>query len=425
MGTDVIWQGKNYLFLYKKIGTSGAMVCALIPQETIVSQVSGIKQITILLVLLSCVIAVLVGLKISMGIQGIIRYIIEELRHVSEGDLTVQLAVNRKDEFLTLSNGINEMISNMRALIEKVKVQSSSVMESSQQVRDSSEVFSHATKEITTAINEIQLGVNQQAGDAENCLIQMDDLSGKIELINGKTREINKIANETKESIQQGITTMRTLSSKANSTSEITSRIIQNIEMLEEKSQSISKIVATINGIAEETNLLSLNASIEAARAGEHGRGFAVVADEIRKLADQSVDAVHDIEELIGSIQIQTQEVVLIANEAESVVTEQESAVHDTEKSFDDMNHHVEHLVNNVDMILENVQNVEHAKIQTLTAIENISAVSQQTAAASQSVSETTQEQLNAVNALNSLSRELGENAGTLEDVIQKFKVQM
>lgn len=420
---DVIWNGNKYLYISTKIGNTGAMVCALIPESSILEQVNGIKMLTIALVLLACFVAVLVGVGISAGIQKVIHYIINELKKVSEGNLMVQLKVKRKDEFLTLSSGINDMVNNMRGLIEKVKSQSNSVSVTSEEVRKSSEVFSEATRNITDAINEIQQGVNQQAGDAESCLLQMDDLSNKIEVVNGKTNEISAIANNTKESITQGMDTMQQLNEKARSTSEITTRIINNIEVLEEKSLSISKIVGTINGIAEETNLLSLNASIEAARAGEFGRGFSVVADEIRKLADQSVHAVHEIEGLIGEIQTQTKDVVMIANEAENVVKDQETAVTNTERSFVDMNCHVEKLVNNVDMILENIHNIEDSKVKTLMAIENISAVSQQTAAASMSVNETTTRQLDAVHTLNNLSIELDDNAKALEQVIHQFKV--
>lgn len=216
---------------------------------------------------------------------------------------------------------------------------------------------------------------------------------------------------------------MRFLSEKAKSTSVITGQIIDNVSMLNEKSQSISKIVNTINGIAEETNLLSLNASIEAARAGERGRGFAIVADEIRKLADQSVEAVHEIEGVVKEIQIQTKEVVFIANEAESVVSDQETAVRNTEESFADINFRVEKLVNNVTMILSNVHNIKRSKINTLSAIENISAVSQQTAAASLSVTDTTNNQLVVVQSLNDLAKELDNNALNLQNVISQFKV--
>ncbi|MDF2587885.1 MAG: hypothetical protein K0S41_1726 [Anaerocolumna sp.] len=418
---DVVVKGKRYLFLSSKIGDTGALVCALIPESIILKQVSGIKNITIVLVLLSCFIAVLVGIKVASGIQQIIRYIILELDKVAKGNLTVKLKVKKKDEFYILSNGINNMIDNMKALTKKVKVQSESVSMTSKEVMKSSEVFTVSTKEISDAIDEIQMGVSSQAQDAENCLIQMDNLSNKIQIVSGKTTEISEIARETKTSVAEGMESMEELDLKARETSKITGRFVHNIEVLEDKSKSISRIIETINGIAEQTNLLSLNASIEAARAGEAGKGFTVVAAEIRKLADQSVKAVKEIEDLIKEIQYQTKEAVHIANEADSVVAKQEVAVNNTENSLKSLNINVEKLIDNVALITDSIMNIDAARAGTLLAIENISAISQQTAAASTSVNETTSDQLIAVKSLNELSKELDENSKELENVICQF----
>ena len=416
--------GEKYLYLNAKCGDTGAMICALIPEATIFQQVSKIKNITILIIVMSCVIAAFIGAKITLGMQHVFRYIIDELRLVSEGNLTVKLDIKRNDEFQILGNKINYMIENMRESIVNVKVQSDSVNSTSLLVLQESEVFTNATKGISEAINEIQQGVYQQAQDSEKCLYQMDDLSKKIEVISGKTYEISKTASDTKHSIVQGIGTMQTLGIRAQSTKKITEKIVQNIEVLNEKSSTINRIIGTINSIAGQTNLLSLNASIEAARAGEAGKGFEVVAGEIRKLADQSVKAAKEIEKLIQEIQKRTKDVVIIANEAEDVVAEQEVAVNNMEDSFEDMNLYVEGLINNVSLILESVNNIGSARADTLTAIENISAVSQQTAAASSSVDQTTKHQLVAVGSLNSLSKELDENARALNKEVNKFIVE-
>jgi methyl-accepting chemotaxis protein len=421
---DVKHKGKDYLYLYSKVGDTGVMICSLIPEATLIQQVSSIKNITVFLVILSCIIAVVIGAFISTGIQSTIRYIIKELEKVSKGNLTVNLKMKRKDEFLLLAVGFNNTIENMRGLIEKVSTQSSSVTLSSSQVKDSSEVFSQATKDIIDSIKEIKSGVDQQAQDSENCLMQMDDLSEKIEIVTGKTNEISGIANKTKQSIDHGVGSMKTLNVKAQLTTQITARIINNIEILQEKSISINKIVGTINEIADQTNLLSLNASIEAARAGEAGRGFSVVALEIRKLADQSMQSVHEIEKLINDIQQQTKEAVLTAKEANSVVKEQEEAVNNTEASFEDINQHVEKLIDNVGMIFSSIQVIATARVGTLAAIENISAVSQQTAAATLSVSDITYRQLDAIRSLNHLSVELDKNASELGHAVDKFIVE-
>jgi methyl-accepting chemotaxis protein len=421
---NVTYQGDNYLYLYSKVGDTGVTICALVPEETLLQKINSIKNLTILLVFIASILAIIIGVLMATGIQHIIQHIIGELKKISQGNLTVKLKVKRKDEFLVLAEGVNDTIDNMRGLIERVFKESASVTKSSLQVRKSSEVFSRATEGITEAINEIQTGINQQAQDSENCLVQMDGLSNKITLVMGKTNEISLIAKDTKYSIKQGVDTMQTLNSKANSTTEITQQIIHNIETLEEKSKSISKIVGTINSIAAETNLLSLNASIEAARAGAAGSGFKVVATEIRKLADQSVQAVHEIETLIKDIQKETKAVVITANQAETIVMEQGVAVGDTEKSFSDMNDHVERLIENVAMILDSIHTMEESRANTLAAIENISAVSQQTAAATLSVGEATNSQMEAVISLDSLSKELSENALALEEAIDRFKVE-
>ncbi len=420
---NVTWKGQDYLYLYTKMDT-GAMICSLIPKSALTKQVSEIKNITMITVIFACIIAIGIGIVISAGIQRAIYDIIKELQKVSEGDLTVKLKVKRNDEFLILSYGINDMIRKMRDLIEKVKLQSNSVTASSVQVNQSSNIFSEATKEITNSIVEIQQGVVQQAEDAESCLAEMDNLSNKIGEVNQKTNEISNIAAGAKESITHGMNSVKELSDKAKSTSDITTQIIIMIKELEEKARSISKIVRTINTIAEETNLLSLNASIESARAGEYGRGFSVVADQIRKLADQSVFSVQEIDGLIKEIQKKTEDAVCMAKEVENVVADQEDAVVNTEKSFAVMNDQVEKLVNNVDLIVDNVHKIEKTKITALAAIENISAVSQQTAAGAQSVNEVTTHQLTAVDRLNILSRELDENAKGLEVIIEQFRVE-
>jgi methyl-accepting chemotaxis protein len=422
--SEEVYNGKKYLYLYSKVGDSGVVICSLIPEATMLDQVDGIKKITFLLVILSCIIAILIGGFISAGIQNVIRYIIKELEKVSKGNLTIKLKMRRKDEFLLLAEGINSTMENMRGLIQKVLTQSSSVTISSTKVKESSELFSEATKNIIDSINEIKMGVDQQAQDSEKCLLQMDDLSEKIEIVNGKTNEISSIAKETKFSIDHGVGSIKSLNTKAQLTTQITTRIINNIETLQEKSISINKIIGTINAIADQTNLLSLNASIEAARAGEAGKGFNVVAQEIRKLADQSVKAVRDIEVLIQDIQQQTKDAVLTALEADGVVKEQENAVNNTEASFTDINHHVERLIDNVAMILNSVQVIVSARTGTLAAIENISAVSQQTAAATLAVSDITNHQLDAITTLNELSQELDKDASELGNAVEKFKVE-
>ncbi|HEX3022593.1 MAG TPA: methyl-accepting chemotaxis protein [Lachnospiraceae bacterium] len=420
---DITFNGNSYLYLYSKIGDTNTMICGLIPKSTIMKAADSIGVLTILIVAIAAVISIVIGVRISFGIQRIIRYIIKELKKVAMGDLTVDLQINREDEFRVLSSSIDEMLENMRKLIGDIQSQSTSVETTSTRIEEASELFTDAIKQINGAMNDIRLGVNQQAEDSQKCLEQMDELSGKIENVNSKTGEISVIANSTKQSIDKGVNSMQLLNVKTRSTTEITSRIINHIEELEEKSRSINSIVGAINEIASQTNLLSLNASIEAARAGAAGNGFQVVAEEIRNLADQSMKSVREIEKLIKDIQDRTRNAVNTANEADGIMKEQELAVKQSEKAFEDINNHVENLICNVEVISDTIHVIEQSRADTLTAIEDISAVSQQTAAASIAINETTNHQLVAVENLNSLSGELRDNAKELADTVGRFTI--
>jgi methyl-accepting chemotaxis protein len=204
---------------------------------------------------------------------------------------------------------------------------------------------------------------------------------------------------------------------------KITRDIISEIENLSEKSQAVNKVVNVINEIANQTNLLSLNASIEAARAGEYGKGFAVVTGEIRKLAELSKESVKDIKNIIESIQNDITKTADKAKKAEKVIYLQDIAVKNTTVSYHNIDASVEKLVNNIQYISADVDNIEKLRVNTLGAIESISAVLEEIAASSNSVTQISNEQLNAVVSLITSSGILNENIDELVNSVHNFKL--
>lgn len=415
--------GEQNLFIYTKIGNTGAMVCVLLPKDIILSKADSIMQVTVVIVIVACIVAVLIGVFISTGIDKAIRDIIKGLRKAAKGDLTVAFTTKRKDEFHILNDELQSTFVNMKGLINQVKQLSTEVSSSSTNVATSSQAFLKASEDISSAMNEIEQGVNQQAKDAEECLQQMDNLSSKIVIVSDNTKEISKLAQDTKHSITEGTVVTQDLNHQTKATMEITAEVIHDIENLAEQSNSISKIINVINEIANQTNLLSLNASIEAARAGEYGKGFAVVADEIRKLSEQSRTSVNEIQKIIKSIQDDTKKVVTTAKKTENVMLLQESAVENTTSSYQRINQNVEQLVINLNDILVNVDNIEQARVSTLGAIENISAVLEEIAASSNTVNQTAYEQLQTVESLNNSASSLNNNSGQLVKAVDEFTV--
>lgn len=420
---EVTYKGKPYLFIYSKIGDTNAMICSLMPMSTINSQASKIKSITVLSVITSCILAIAVVVLLSISINSTIKGINEKLKLAAKGDLTVRFSSKRKDEFYVLTEELQTTFENMSELIRQVKNTSSEVLESSSIVSNTSELFLKSTGDISSAMNEIELGVNQEANNAEDCLLLMDGLSKRIEQVSESTAEIGQIADNTKKRILEGTLTTDQLNQQTASTIAISTTIIQEVEKLAQKSSSIHAIIKVINDIVEQTNLLALNASIEAARAGEYGRGFAVVANEVRALAEKSKSSVSDIKNIINSIQEDTASVAEIAQRVGQVLKLQEAAVKNTTTSYQDINESVERLVGFLHNITEHVENINEARISTLSAIENISAVLEEIAASSNNVSQVSGEQLKSVESLNASAGKLSSNANNLVQEVQKFKI--
>ena len=417
------YNGKDYMFLYSKVGSTKAMVCALVPKSTILAKAQSIKILTVLAVVIASILALLVGTIIAASIGAEISKLTKNIAVAAKGNLTTKFRTKRKDEFLILSNSLNDMVDGMRGLIEQVATVGNQVNSSADSLSTTSSDILTSTKDISLAIDEIEKGVVQQASDTEQCLLQMSNLSDKINQVYNNTYEIEQIAKDAKVIVGEGITTIDELNDKSNATTEITRVVISEIEDLELQSGSIESFIEVINSIADQTNLLSLNASIEAARAGEAGRGFAVVAAEIRKLAEQSVKASNQITTVVQNIKEKTRVTANSAKKAEDIVASQMEALTKTVQNFENINQQVGNLVNNLNNIAEGVRGIENAKDDTLDAISNISAVSQQTATSSEEVSATAINQITSVEYLSQSADVLVQQAKSLEEAIQIFQI--
>lgn len=415
--------GEEYLFVYSKLDSGGIMMTALIPSARLIEKSADIKQMTVILTVICVLLALGLGTLISRQMIGTIQYILRQLRKVSKGNLTVTLKGKHKDEFGLLCEGVNDTVDHMKSLIKDVNAVSEQVGVAAVRLSQTSSTFLETSQNIQNTVLEIENGVNKLDSGSDDCLSQMDSLSGKITNVSSNTGELEKLTEETGKTISVGIASVQSLTRSSETTANITRDVIQSIQELEEKSKAISNIVSVINDIAEQTNLLSLNASIEAARAGEAGRGFSVVAEEIRKLADQCLTSSAQISDIVDEIVNKTGEVVSIAKQAETAVTSQADVVEDTTESFRQIDKLVAQLIQALDIISQNVQEMDGARNETLTAIESISSASSQTAECSSSVHAAAGTQMDAVKNLEEASRSLTAKAESLLDALSSFQV--
>lgn len=359
---EVSYEGADYLFTYSRIEGTNMLVCAMVPQKEIMAGAQAILRYTLIAVAICAVIAIVVGSVLASGISKAIRKVNRVLKKTSDGDLTGQISMKRKDEFNVLSSSITNMIGSMKDLILKMTNVSGHVSDSAVQVGTNSEVLLEVTKNITEAVDYINSGISQQAQDTESCLEQMNGLAERINVVHENTDEISEIAQEAQGAIENGMVIVANLGEKVQGTTEVTETIIREIRELNKESIAINSIIGTINEIAEQTNLLSLNASIEAARAGEAGRGFAVVSEEIRKLAEQSGNAGNQIGEIINHIQERLAATIETAGLAGESVAFQTEALNNTVDVFKNISQQVSKLAEDVEKITQSVGGIGTGK---------------------------------------------------------------
>lgn len=423
-GTKYVdYKGGTYLYTFCKVGETGNMMCSLVSQDEIFKSAESIKFTTILLIVVSCIVAIIIATFYSRSLSEVIKKISKGLTKAAQGDLTTTIEVKRKDEFGILSQNVNSMLANMKGLITKTAAVGAEVRESTSVVYSSSEEMKESMQEISTAVEEIEQGMAEQSACANACLDQMNVLASKINEVSESTNKISKVEENTKLIMDDNYSAVQDLYEKANETSNITGKIVQDMDKLAKQSGSITEIISTIEDIASQSSLLSLNASIEAARAGMAGKGFAVVAEEIRKLADQSLAAAQNVKSIAEGISTQTKETALTVKDAKETVSEQTIALDKTMKGFDGIKEQTDELIKQLEIIKKEIYAIEHVKQDTLTAISEISSVSEQTAAATREVSAKTIEQLDHVENLNKIIFSLEEKATNLEAELGVFKI--
>ena len=420
---NAVVDGKEYLFVFRKLEGTESMVCALVPNEVMLMQVANIRYIAVIVVLIACVIAIILGGGISLSINNSIKYFIENIKKVAQGKIGTRFNVKKKDEFGYLAEHMNTMLDSVTKLLENAKEVSSEVSSSVEEVMNSSNTIYDSTNYISTAMDEIEIGLTQQANDTMVGVEMLERLADQMCIVEDGTTEIKNIADATQKSIGNSVEQMYDLKKRAGETTQITGQVITNVMKLNEKTKEIDTIINAINSIADETSLLALNASIEAARAGEAGRGFAVVAGEIGTLAGNSAKSAQDIAELIEKIRILVSDCVKQSDSsAEQIYNSRQlidTALDTFQKIYGNINE-TNALINDV---MDKITQVDDVAT-------NVAAVSQEQAASATMILETSENMVTQAesilmnsNKVAKDSKELATSATELDTNIKVFKV--
>ncbi|OMD90964.1 methyl-accepting chemotaxis protein [Paenibacillus odorifer] len=343
---------------------------------------------------------------------------------VAQGDLTHNpILFNSKDEIGTLARDFNDMTQSLRLLITEVN-------ETSMQVASSSEELSASAQE-TNRAGEYSVNVTIELADTANS--QLQNMEGEYKSVQDLSRFITEIAGNADNAMNNAVSNAnkaRTGREAMDSTTQ-QMRVVSDsitdlaliIETLGGYSKEIENIVGTIASIAEETNLLSLNAAIEAARAGEEGRGFAVVAHSVRKLAERSAHSAAQIGQLVNIIVNQMDQAGETMKRSTEEMEHGREMIATAGQSFSEIEMSVSGMASQSQQISGTVRQLSLISDRLVTTLQNIVNVANQTASSAETLSASSEEQLAAMEEVESAAAFLSSLAEKLQILIERFKV--
>lgn len=375
-----------------------------------------------------CAIAIIIALIITRGITKSMNHISGKLKEILSNennviDLTKDIEMKTKDEIGELSKGINWFIVKIKELVAEVTKDATVLSDSSNQISVIMEQSNHGIESIARQINEMSCGFQNNASAVDDSVKGIDEMNESAQTI---SKESEKAFNNSKsilESAKLGGQSINEAVESINMVKESSGNTNKIIGELKTSSGEIGDIVFFITDIAEQTNLLALNAAIEAARAGEHGKGFAVVADEVRKLAEDSKESAEKIRLLIDEIQVKVEK-------ADHTIKEGQSLVETTVEKGMEVNSQFQNILTSIENMTQQIEKISDlSKMQNNISqnmkitMDDISKNTFSNASGVQQINAVLEEQMSSLEEIGASMEELNNMATILKQQTDKFKV--
>ncbi len=345
---------------------------------------------------------------------------------LARGELNVSIdkrLLNRKDELGLMTRSLGGLTDKLRDVMQNIKHSTDVLTVAGGELNQFAESTKSTSDEIGRAVGEISAGAITQSGDIDNAMGHVDDMGDVIKQIVAKVETLARTSSNIDRAKEEADEIIQELTDTSERTFDAVNRIADQVRITDDAVSQIGASVSLISSIAEETNLLSLNASIEAARAGEAGKGFAVVASEIQNLADESNRSAASIADVIETLSVESKKTVDAMEAIHDILNEQKSKLLETREKFASVSDGIQSSLSEIQEIRRESENCDKARDNVTDVIRNIASTAEENASATEQTTASMEELNSTMEVLAGKSDELGELGRKLNENLTFFKL--
>lgn len=422
--TDYLFNGEiKYASYYvsKTDGTPFILVISADENEVVAPVKSILTRAILFGLLITIAIMVIEALLIRKSLRPVV--MLEEIiNRMSQLDVrqneTLDRLAKRSDEFGVMSKAIQGLQQQLDHTVVTIKGQSEKIFSSSDTMMKSATNMSETTSQVDQAVSDIAQGATSQADSTQKATDTVVRIGEMIEAATAAVAQLDTVSKQMTEAQNTASGILNDLDEINKQTTDAVDEIARQTDQTNESAAKIQEVTSLISSIAEETNLLSLNASIEAARAGEAGRGFAVVAEEIGKLAEQSNQSAKQIEDIIAQLVADSSRSVRTMETVREITSRQSEDIGKTNEAFGKITEGIAASNECVSNISNQMRDMDLARAEVVDTVESLSAIAEENAAS-------TQESSASVTQINEIAGDIRESSGNLRDIAEVLRNNM